>query len=73
MSPKAGAIPILVQHLNHDLGRVRVEAARALWSLAQNNMETWCRENVRKMCGKVVENAGKMWENDRKCRENVGQ
>lgn len=35
----AGAIPILVQHLNHDLSRVRVEAARALWSLAQNNMD----------------------------------
>ena len=57
MSLKAGAIPILVQHLNHDLSRVRVEAARALWSLAQNNMETWCGarkfyEHARKMPGK---------------------
>ena len=38
---KAGAIPILVDHLNHDMARVRIEATRALWSLAENNLETW--------------------------------
>ena len=34
-----GAIPFLVNYLNHDLGALRVEAAKALWSLAQNNVE----------------------------------
>ena len=38
---QAGAIPILVDHLNHDMARVRIEATRALWSLAENNLETW--------------------------------
>lgn len=41
---KAGAIPILVDHLNHDMARVRIEATRALWSLAENNLETWERK-----------------------------
>ncbi|CAK9020978.1 U-box domain-containing protein 12 (Plant U-box protein 12) (OsPUB12) (RING-type E3 ubiquitin transferase PUB12), partial [Durusdinium trenchii] len=35
----AGAIPFLVNYLNHDLGALRVEAAKALWSLAQNNVD----------------------------------
>ncbi|CAJ1411502.1 unnamed protein product [Effrenium voratum] len=35
----SGAIPVLVDHLNHDVARVRTEAARALWSLAENNVD----------------------------------
>ena len=35
----AGAIPLLVEHLDHDFSKVRVESAKALWSLAQGNMD----------------------------------
>ena len=43
---EAGAIPILVDHLNHDMARVRIEATRALWSLAENNLETWEKREI---------------------------